>query len=26
VHHAANRRAIAMNRRLGYLDAEWAEL
>lgn len=25
VHHAANGRAIALNRRLGYLDAEWAE-
>lgn len=23
VHHAANARAVAMNRRLGYLDAEW---
>jgi len=26
VHHAANRQAIAMNRRLGYLDAEWEGL
>lgn len=23
VHHAANHRAIAMNRRLGYVDADW---